>query len=78
MAEPARMEPSTTLRAPRVAAVPRAQRTFSALAPFFKMNLVSAAVTSVDPAMKRNRGSAWFWPSSVTVVPYAKLMALPE
>ena len=37
MADPARMEPSKMLSAPRVAVEPRAHKTFSALAPFFRM-----------------------------------------
>jgi hypothetical protein len=72
------MEPATTLLAPRVAAVPRAQRTFSALAPFCRIKNVSAAVTRVVPAWKRNKGLGWFRPSSVTTVPEAKLIALSE
>mgnify|MGYP002809436454 CR=1 FL=1 len=78
MAVPARIEPSTVLLAPRVAAVPRAQRTFSALAPFFRMKDVSAAVTRVLRAWKRNTGLASLRPSRVTTVPWAKLMALSE
>jgi len=66
------------LFAPRVAAVPSAHMTFSALAPFFKMNLVPAAVTRVLTAWKRNTGFSSFWPSRVTTVPAAKLIALPE
>jgi hypothetical protein len=68
------MDPSTTLLAPRVAAVPRAQRTFSALAPLIRMKEVSAAVTRVLTAMKIYVP----YPSRVTVVPNAKLIALPE
>jgi hypothetical protein len=63
------MEPSTTLLAPRVAAVPRAQRTFSALAPFSRMKEVSAAVTRVLSAWKRNTGLVSLLPSKVTTVP---------
>jgi hypothetical protein len=68
IAVPARMEPSTTLLAPRVAAVPRAQIMFSALAPLIRMTLVSAAVTKVVPAMKINWASVTFPASRMTSV----------
>jgi hypothetical protein len=51
MAVLARMEPSTTLLAPRVAAVPRTQTMSSALALPSRRIWVFAAVTKVVPAM---------------------------
>jgi len=77
IAVPARIDPGRTLFAPRVAAVPSAHITFSALAPFFRMNFVPAAVTRVLRAWKRKTGFSSLRPSSVTV-PAAKLMALPD
>jgi hypothetical protein len=47
MADPAIMEPSNTLSAPMVAALPRAQRTFFALAPFSRTKDVCAPVVRV-------------------------------
>ena len=69
----ARMDPSTTLLAPRVAAEPTTQTTFSALAPFIRMKWVSIAVTKVLVAWKINVGLGSFSPSRVTV-PTAKLI----
>jgi hypothetical protein len=78
MAVPARMEPSRTLLAPRVAAVPRTQMIFFGLAPFSRMKEVPAAVTKVVPTMKTNLESGLPCPFKVTTVPTAKLMELPK
>jgi hypothetical protein len=49
-----------------------------ALAPLIRLKEVSAAVTRVLPAMKRNSGLGALTPSRVTTVPWAKLMAQSE
>ncbi len=77
MAVLAIVEPCTTLLAPRVAALPRAQITFFAWAPLINSISVSAAVTRVVPAWKRNWASASTSASKMTLVLDEKLMALP-
>ena len=53
MAVPAIIEPCTTLLAPRVAALSRAQTRFFAWAPLVNLILVLAAVTRVGSGRRR-------------------------